>query len=102
MDVPLFYIVKRGLSAEQFEAVQAALSLTPCQAVFISNLNDHDLAWKFADQVIHADSEATAILLARTWQERTERPMLVVGEAELLDGVFADGHKEAITVYVPS
>lgn len=95
-EVPLFYVVKRGLSAEHVEAVMVALSITPCQAAFISTPQDAALAWNFAPQVICADAEETALSLAQRWATDVGRPMLVIGEADCLDAVFADGHREAL------
>lgn len=97
MDVPLFYILKRGLEPEYFEAAVAALSITPCQAAFISDAKDAGLAWKLVEQVITCDSDETALSLAKKWSTDIGRPMLVIGKAEFLDSVFSDGHREAIT-----
>jgi hypothetical protein len=96
LEVPLYYILRRGLQPEQVEAAALTLSITPCQAVFISNHIDAELALHFSDQVFSADSEALAILLAKRWAEDIGRPMLVVGDAEFIDAVFPDGHREAI------
>jgi len=90
-EVPLFYIVRRGLSDEQVEAAQAALFLTPCQAAFISSAVDEDLAWKLSSQVVYGNIEA-----AKQWAEEIGRPMLFIGEAEFIDAVFPDGKREAL------
>lgn len=102
IEAPLFYVVKRGLSPEEIDAVRASLSITPCQAVFISKTEDHDLAWRFSDQVMMAVDEETALLLAKRWATDIGRPMLVVGTAALLDAVFADGKREALTIHAAS
>jgi len=96
LEVPLYYIVRRGLQPEQVEAAALTLSITPCQAAFISNHVDAELALKFSEQVFSADSDATANLLAKQWAQDIGRPMLVVGDADFIDGVFPDGHREAI------
>ena len=99
MEVPLYYIVKRGLSPEQLEAVMSALSITPCQAVFISNIVDSDLAWKFAPQVINAKTDSEAMTQAKHWATDIGRPMLVIGEAEFIDGIFPDGRREPLLTH---
>jgi len=96
VEIPLYYIVKRGLTAEQADAAMAVLSLTPCQAAFITNPVDAVLACHFTQQVISADADATAMKLARRWAEDIGRPMLVFGDADFIDAVFSDGRKEAV------
>lgn len=96
MDVPLYYIVKRGLPESQIETIKAALSVTPCQAVVISNLSDESLAIHLAPVILTAKDDAVALDLARQWAERTERPLLVIGTADLLDAVYPDGHQESV------
>lgn len=101
-EVPLLYLIKRGLSPQQVEAVRTALSMTPCHAVFISRIEDHDLAWRFGDQVIRSDSDEAAFDLAKVWAERIGRPMLVLGGTELLAAVYSDGRRETMEVHAAS
>lgn len=96
LDVPLFYIVKRGLSESQIETIKAALSLTPCQAVVISDFSDEPQAVHLAPVVLSANSDSLAVELARDWAEKTGRPLLVIGKSELLDAVYSDGHQEPV------
>lgn len=93
---PLFYVMARGLEQAYLDAIGAALSVTPCQAVVISDLQDAATAWSFAPMVMRADSDFLALKLAREWAERTGRPLLVIGKAEFLDGIYRDGHTESI------
>jgi len=96
LDVPLYYIVRRGLSESQIEAIKAALSLTPCQAVVISDFSDEPQAINLAPVVLSAHSDELAVEVAREWAEKTSRPLLVIGKSELLDAVYPDGHQEPV------
>lgn len=92
MEVPVYYIVRRGLDPDELQKVQAALSLTPCQAAFISNLQDHEFALKFSDQIICTESENKSLELANEWAKRIGRPMLAVTNcSENLFAVQEDG-----------
>jgi len=86
--------MKRGLSLDQVEAVMAALSITPCAAVFTTDYKDTEIFTDLAEQIVIAENYATAISKAREWANEYGRPMLVIGESELLDAVYDDGHKE--------
>jgi hypothetical protein len=99
---PLFYVMARGLGIELLDQIEAALSITPCQAVVISEYGDAEVAWKFAPMVMRAESELLALSLAREWAIRTGRPLLVIGKAELLDAVYKDGHVESVTKGPPA
>jgi hypothetical protein len=92
----------RGLDRKTIDAVEAALSLTPCSAVVISDLHDAETAWIFAPMVLRADDEIMAIALAKEWAARTSRPILVIGKAELLDAVYKDGHVESVSKGEPA
>lgn len=93
---PLFYVMARGLDIRYLDAIEAALSLTPCSAVVISRPQDAEEAWKFAPMVMRADDEILAIALAKEWAVRTGRPILVIGQAKFLDAVYRDGHIESV------
>lgn len=99
---PLFYVMARGLDRKTLDAIEAALSLTPCQAVIVSDLRDAEIAWNFAPMVMRADSELLALSLARETATRTGRPLLVIGKAELLDAVYRDGHIESVARGAPA
>lgn len=99
MDIPLLYILKRGLPPEQAEVVWAALSITPCLAAFVSNAQDAALASNFVTYVVRSESDSSAIHEATECAKEYERPMLVIGEADFLDGMFADGRREPIATY---
>lgn len=93
---PLFYVMARGLDTPYLDAIEAALSLTPCSAVVVSRLQDAEIAWRFAPMVMRADDEILAIGLAKEWASRTSRPILVIGQAKFLDAVYRDGHVESV------
>lgn len=93
---PLFYVMARGLDLPYLEAIEAALSLTPCSAVVVSRLQDAEIAWRYAPMVLRADDEILAIALAKEWAARTCRPILVIGQAKFLDAVYRDGHIESV------
>lgn len=98
---PLFYVMARGLDRKTIDAVEAALSLTPCQAVVISDLKDAEIAWIFAPVVMRAEDEFMALTMAREWATRNGRPILVIGKAEILEAVYKDGHTESVTKGAP-
>lgn len=93
---PLFYVMKRGLDEKYVQAVQAALAITPCQAVVVSDLADAEVAWKFAPMVMRASDDFMALTVARHWATNTGRPLLVIGKADFLDAIYPDGHTEKI------
>lgn len=96
VNAPLYYVLRRGLEAEQIEAVQAALSITPCHGVVISDLHDEESAWRFAPIVLLAANESRAIEVAKEWADKTGRPLLVIGKSDFLHAVYSDGHSEPV------
>jgi hypothetical protein len=99
---PLFYVMARGLDRKTLDAIEAALSLTPCHAVIVSDLRDSEIAWNFAPVVMRADNEFVALTLAHETATRIGRPVLVIGKAEILDAIYKDGHKESVTKGAPA
>jgi len=93
---PLFYVMKRGLEDRFLDAIEDALSITPCQAVVISDTNDASTAMRYAPMVLRADDDVTALAVAREWALKTGRPLLVIGAADFLEAVYPDGHTETI------
>ena len=97
---PIFYVLGRDLPRQYVDAAEVALTLTPCAAVVISDLQDAKIAWAFAPMVLRADTDLLALQLARQWAVKTQRPLLVIGKAEFLDAVYFDGHTESVTMNV--
>lgn len=93
---PILYVLRRGLPQKQLDAVMDALSITPCVAVVISDLEDAKVAWNFAPMVMRAETELLALQVARHWAEKTQRPLLVIGKADFLDAIYFDGHIESL------
>jgi hypothetical protein len=88
--------MKRGLEDKYVEAVEAALSITPCQAVVVSDFADAPIGLRFAPMVIRSDDDVTALAVARHWALSTGRPLLVIGQADFLDAIYPDGHTESV------
>lgn len=96
IQVPSVYVVNRELPAEQASVVMNALSITPVHCAVIFDRLDAELAFALSPSVIRRDSEEEAMHLAMSLAKEFNRPVLVVGEADFLDGLYADGHREAI------
>lgn len=88
--------MKRGLEDKYVEAIGVALSITPCQAVVVSELTDAAIGLRFAPMVLRADDDVTALAVARHWALNTGRPLLVIGKSDFLDAIYPDGHSESV------
>jgi hypothetical protein len=95
-DVPLFYVVSRHLPIEQVEVVLRIMRITPCFLAVISRVQDAALGLSVAPDVANAASDEDALALAKKMAIEIERPVIVVGEADFLDAVWADGRRESL------
>jgi hypothetical protein len=91
--VPLYYVIKRGLGPEEIEKAKALLSLTPCQAAFVTEAVDAEMAWQIVPEVLYASSPEAIV-----WAKQTGRPILTVGKTDFLDAVYEDGRHESLNV----
>ncbi len=86
-DVPLYYVVNRHM--QDTDCVLYALRLTPVDTAIVSNVMDYDYAARLCQAVILTDEvEKTRVKLNRT--------VLIVGEAEFIDAVYADGRRQSL------
>jgi hypothetical protein len=93
LSVPSYYIVSRTLDGDQAACVIGALNITPVSCAVISDILDVGLAFKLSSEVIRTNTPADALELAKKIAAQHGRPPIVIGEADLLDAVFADGKK---------
>jgi hypothetical protein len=96
IETPIYYIASRKIPPQDAFSIAMALRITPVQCAIISDVLDASLAIELAPSVLRANTDADAMGLAHAIANDTKRPTLVVGEAELLDGIYADGRREAI------
>lgn len=94
--VPLYYVVSRKLPPEEAFIVLHCLSITPCQCAVISDVHDCKLAITLSNEIIRAATDEDAHLIAKDLSIKTKRPLMVIGEANFLDAVYPDGHREPI------
>lgn len=96
IEVPAYYVVNRSLPKEEAFSVASALRITPVQCAVISDVLDAELALELAPSVMRAASDKDALALAALLSKESQRPVLVVGEADFLDGVYLDGRREEV------
>ena len=96
VEVPNIYVVNRRLPIEEAYPVIRALSITPVQCAVISDVLDAALALSLSPSIAMADTDKDALALAGLLAEDANRPVLVVGEANFLDAIYATGRREAV------
>jgi hypothetical protein len=96
VEVPSLYVVSRKLPSDEAYPVIHALSLTPVQAVVISDVHDASLALELCPSLLRAGSDEDALVVAAAMAKDMSRPVLVVGEANFLDAIYASGRREAV------
>jgi hypothetical protein len=96
--LPSYYVIKRKPSDEELEEAQRALCITPCSIAIVSTYDqaDYRLAQQLSQDVVWASSEMNAELTALRLSKEFGHPVLIVGNAELLDAVYEDGVKEKV------
>jgi hypothetical protein len=94
--VPIYYVVSRKLPSEEAFMVIHALSITPCRCAIISDVLDCKLALVMSANILMAATDKDALGLAALMSEEMRAPVLVVGEADFLDAIYADGRREAV------
>lgn len=94
INAPQYYICSRNITAEQVVNVQNALRITPCFVALVSEHKDSELASNFCSEVRYAPTHITAYALHLA--EESNRPILVIGDAEYLDAVLEDGTRYAL------
>jgi len=96
IEVPAFYVVNRSLPKEEAFVVATALRITPVQCAVISDVLDASLALELAPSVMRAETDKDALALALLLSRESQRPVLVIGEADFLDGIYSNGRREAV------
>ncbi len=94
--LPAFYVVSRDLPVERAPRVALALSMTPVDVAIISDVADTALARELGNVLLMVDTSEQAL---QTALELSANCLpLVIGTADLLDAVYADGRREAVAV----
>lgn len=88
LKIPAFYILSRKLSLDEVDPIMRALGITPVWCSIVSDPRDSELAISFAPQVLRSENDTVAIELARRISREQNQPVLVIGEADLLDAVY--------------
>lgn len=94
--LPLYYILSRELHEEHAEQVMRMLGMHPVICVIVSSLIDARLGFRVSGNVMRRRDDAEAIRTAQEVAEQTGKPALVIGTADFLDAVYADGRREAL------
>jgi hypothetical protein len=96
--VPAAYVLNSKCSPEQTAVVIRTLAITPIHCAIVSDIHDVELARQFSELVFRCNTPEDAIANAVTIFKEVDMPVLVVGEAGLLDAVYVDGKREAMNV----
>lgn len=79
--------------------IKAVLQYTPLYCVLVSSIYDMELAHHFAEisDILQVTGDEEFILkTARDYAEQSDMAVVIIGEANRLDVVKADGSKEAM------
>lgn len=96
LPIPVYYVVSRNVSPETVGDIMHCLAITPVACSIITNVLDAQLALSLCDTLLMANSFETATLIASRIHDDTGMPSVVVGEADFIDAVYADGTREAL------
>lgn len=98
-EVPQVYILNRNLDPEAAETndIVRIIRITPIYCIVVLELVDLPFAQLIDESIVRiTDPEPAAIEVAKEWAEQVGQPVLVLGTAEKLDAIYADGTREAI------
>lgn len=85
--LPEYYVVSRHM--QDADCILHALRLTPIDIAIVTNVLDYDYATQLCNAVILTDdAEKTRLSL--------NRRVLILGEADFIDAVYADGRRESL------
>lgn len=92
-EAPAYYVL--GRNVRDVDAIQAALRLTPVDTAIVYDALDFDFAASVFATIVRADTkhEQAAIL---EFCRKLARPIAILGDAEFLDAVYADGRRESL------
>lgn len=91
-EIPIYYVLNK--SVRDSEGVLATLRMTPIDAAIVTDWLDYDFACQICDVVaVTSPDQVTKI------REMLNRPVLLLGEADFLDAVYADGRRESIAAH---
>jgi len=96
--VPIYYVVRRGLSDHETEALLYAMQITPVLAVVITDPHDAELGLKLSSEILKTRTEMEAHELARHVSMDQGRPLLIIGEAYFLDEYYEDGTHNGVSI----
>src|SRR6267378_4516400 len=96
--IPAVYVLSRLYPPEMADSVLRVLGMTPIYCTLVHSVYDYELARAFGEQIVRTDSEQDSIKLGLEWAEQTGMPCLVIGTAERLDAVFANGNRESVSI----
>jgi hypothetical protein len=94
--LPLYYVLRRDLTDEQISAVKQVLYFTPVNYAIIHDALDGLLAAEFAPEVVRVREEADVLRLAKQIGREIGAPVILFGDAELVDVVYDDGRQEPV------
>lgn len=94
--VPSYYVVSRQLTKEQIGPVFNAFSITPVFCSIVNDVRDVELALSFSPQVMRCKTEEDSYSVAQAISAEQKQPVLVVGTADVLDAVYADGQRHPV------
>ena len=88
-DFPVYYILNRQI--RDADRILYALRLTPVDTAIVDDWLDMDFMAQLCQTIVMAEKGSTDAV-----RETLQRPVLILGEAEFLDAVYADGHRESL------
>ena len=97
--VPSYYVVHKGCNDVETEFILHALRITPILAVIITDPLDAEFALKLSNEVMRTHSLPEAHELAAKLFKDTNRPVLIIGDAEFVVMYFPDGRKQNLAAH---
>lgn len=95
--IPSVYVLASSLREAEHPIVRDVLQITPCRCAIISDYRDSRFASEFCSEgVIHVATEQEALILATKFVNENIRPILVIGNASVLDAIYDDGIRETL------
>ncbi len=93
MEVPVHYSLSRGFKA--IDKLERVFAITPILCCIVTDPHDTPFALKLNPAVIQSSAD-NADLLADMLGDRYGLPAVVIGEADGLEAVYADGRREKL------
>ena len=95
-EIPQYYVVSRSLA--DFYGAQQALQLTPARVVIVdcNEWDDYERAQSLGEQVVIACPGKTASEMAPLISESIGAPVLMLGDVDFVEAVYADGRRVSL------